>query len=606
MAQSLWEQGREAYNTQMSTYFHTPEPGQKTVQQEDDFLSIMEKFNASLAIYREEGDRQSEADLLTWLTRVCLETGKYADAFKYLKESSDIYDKLNSGPGDKVTVKDTKKAMKAMFYFITGMDKKDEGDYKSALKKYETTLKLLRKMGERSYEARILNEIGVLHYELMNYSDAEHSWEEAINISRELGNKGNEGRLFYNMAVLCNNKGENTKSLEYTEKALKIFEQFKDKNGMLMSLAWKGSVYYYQNDYTKALDFYEQALVHTKDIEDKKVVVELSESLGDIHKGMGYFNIPLDYYKQALDIVQEAGNDPREGDMLNTIGKLYSKMGDYKEALKVYGKAMQIYEAQNSMIDQGEVLIEIGKVNSKQGDYTKAIDNLKGALEIFEGIEDRDASKSLALIALEDVHRLLGDNESAKEYDSINKNIKKPDTKAKWSQWWDLQDLGYNLLGKKEYDKALNIFSQSLDLSKEISVSYERQSLTNIGYVYKRLEKYTVALSFYNKALKVSREHNAKGEELATLLIIAAMYDYPWLSDYPNALDYYEQALVIAKETGDRPSEEKCLTSIGKLYMDVEKDEKAEEYLKKALLVSSEMGAQEKIWETQNNLAQLA
>ena len=208
----------------------------------------MEKFNASLASYMEEGDRQSEADLLTWLTRVCLETGKFADAFKYLKESSNIYDKLNSGPGDKASVKDIKKAMKAMFCFITGMDNKEEGDYKSALKKYKITLQLLRKMGERLYEARILNEIGVLHYEQMNYSDTEHSWEEAINISRELGNKGNEGRLFYNMAVLCNNKGENTKSLEYTEKALKIFEQFKDKNGMLMSLAWKGSVYYYQND----------------------------------------------------------------------------------------------------------------------------------------------------------------------------------------------------------------------------------------------------------------------------------------------------------------------------------------------------------------------
>ncbi|MFQ5965702.1 MAG: tetratricopeptide repeat protein [Candidatus Scalinduaceae bacterium] len=606
MAQAQWEQGRDIFYILSTTYFTISYQEQMSSRVKD-YQSALEKFNNSLSLYRELGDLQSVADLLTWIAKVYLETGKYVDAMNYLKKSHEIYEKLNVSPGEKSSVRELEKAMKAMLLFVVGKSHQDEEDYKSALKKYKTALQLVKKIGEKRYEGGLLWEIGMIQYELENYSDAERYYQEALNIFKKLGKKDFEGRILFNMARVYYVKDKNTKSLEYFDKALKIFEQFNDKNGMKAALAWKGYVYNKQNDYSNALPFYKKALAISQDIEGQRNDAEITEMLGLAYRGMGYLNIPTKYYEQALNIIQKTGNHPKEGDILYTIGQLYSDMGDYEEALKIYNKAMKIYKENNLKIYHGEVLVEIGKVKSKLGNYLEAIDNLKEALKILEGIKDSDASKRLALSYLENVYRLLGADEKVKKNDLKRKGIEQPDMKTKWGQWNYLQKQGWSFVKENKYDKALDVFHQALDLSKEINnKGFKRTSLTSIGFTYKFLREYSKALDFYKQALEVSRKHNDKGGELIVLLDIAETYNYPFLSDYPNTLDYYEQALIIAKEIGDKPSEEKCLTSMGLIYMEQEKDEKAVEYLEEALKVSKGMSVREEIWKAQNNLGQLA
>ena len=602
-AEALWEQGKDDFSILSTTYFTISNKDQMSARAKG-YQKTLEKFNNSLSLYRELGDQQSEADLLTWMAAVKIEMGigHYVDALNYMKESLEIYGKLNSRPGESAFVKDVDKAMKTMALFVMGKNHQNAGDYKSALKKYKTALQLVKKIGKR-YVGGLSWEIGVVQYELGNYSDAEHYYQKALTLFRKLGKKDYEGRMLFNMGRLYLAKYENSKSLEYFDKALKIFEQFNDKNGIMAVQFYKGRIYYDQNDKSKSLVSFKKALEASQDIANQEATAELAEEIGSVYMGMGYLNIPVEHYKQALNIIHEIGNSPKEGDILYTIGQLYSGMGDYKSAQEALNKAMQIYKKHNMIIDQGETLVEIGKVNSNLGNYLEAIDNLQKALKVFEGASDSDAGKKVALNTLEEVYRLLGDAETAIEYVLKSNDIKKPDIKNKWEQLSLLGTQGIDFIKENKIDKTLDTISEILALSKETDDKvFKGFCFSEIGLIYLGTKKFSKALGFYNQALEVSRKNNYKAGELKELFNIARTYDYPCLSDYENALEYYEQALVIAKEIGDKPSQEKCLASMGKAYSRQKKDKNAVEYYEQALIISKEMSMPEKIWSNQHNL----
>tara|TARA_B100000315_G_scaffold65051_1_gene59014 strand:- start:478 stop:4080 length:3603 start_codon:yes stop_codon:yes gene_type:complete len=602
--EALWEQGKDDFFILSTTYFTISNKDHVTSMAKG-YQETLEKFNNSLIIHRELGTLQQEADLLTWIAAVEIEAGSYLDALNHLKESLGIYSKLNSRPGEDAFVRDVAAAIKTMTLFVMGRNHFKEGDYESALKKFKTALKLVKKIARKRYEGGLLWEIGEVQFMLGNYSAAERYYRDALVIFRELGKKDFEARILCNMGRSYHAKGENSKALEYIDKGLEIFEKFDDKNGIMGVSFLKGRIYFDQNDKSKSLALFKKALEISHNVEYQEAIGEITEEIGDAYRGMGYLSIPVKYYKRVLNIIQEAGDSAKEGDILYTVGQLYSGMGDYEKAQEVLNEAVQIYKKHNMIYERGETLVEIGKANCNQGNYLNAIENLQEALKIFEGVSDSDSSKSFALTTLGGVYRLLGDDETAKDIENkVKGNI---DRRNEWDQLKFLQQQAFNFFKEEKKDRALHAIRKILNLSKEADNKvFERMCISSIGLIYKSNLEFSKALGFYKQALEVSRKYSDKGGELVELLNIATTYDSPWLSDYPNALGYYKQALVIAKKLGNKPSEEKCLSSIGLIYMGQEKDEEAEKYLKKALLVSSEMGAQERIWETQRKLGLLA
>ena len=57
------------------------------------------------------------------------------------------------------------------------------------------------------------------------------------------------------------------------------------------------------------------------------------------------------------------------------------------------------------------------------------------------------------------------------------------------------------------------------------------------------------------------------------------------LGQYGMAEEYLKKALVISKEIGDRKGEATCYGNLGSVYKSLGQDGKAEEYQKKALFI---------------------
>jgi Uncharacterized protein conserved in bacteria len=594
-AHALWEQGKNAFN-------------------ERDYSTALEKFNNSLALYRETEDLQSEADLLTWMVATNIETNDFVKALNYLKKSKEIYKKSHSEPGEKARFKDVDKTLKALVLYTEGSQYKDAKDYKSAVEKFREALQLVREMGERQYEADIQSRVGIVQYELKNYPEAESCFLDALNIYREFDVKSDEGKALVNIAIVYFVKDEDSKllSLSNINEALRIFEQINDKEGMAVALNWAGRVNYGLFKYTTAIDYYKKALALYEESGDKEEKAFIAKWLGQSYKSIGSFGISLKYFKQALDIIQEIRIPPQEGYILLQIGEVHCNMGDYQEALNAYNKAMQVFKELNSIAKQGKVLIGIGKIHSAQGNYLESIETLQKALQMFEGLEEsHDLKEDIrlgrenALKALSEVHTLIGSKEKTAEYDLKIRNLNQWDKKNKLGQWLNLMDQGQTLENRKNFKKALEIYQQALDLSKEMNnQSGEMISLERIGHIYQELIEYPNAIEFQVKTLELSRKQNNKIVELTALYAIANTYLRQ--SDFINALDYFQHALEIAKETESETFEISALEGIGLGFLGQKNYEMAAAYYKEALIKSKEIDVPERIWRNNNSLGYIA
>ena len=62
------------------------------------------------------------------------------------------------------------------------------------------------------------------------------------------------------------------------------------------------------------------------------------------------------------------------------------------------------------------------------------------------------------------------------------------------------------------------------------------------------------------------------------------------LGQYDKAEEYLQKALVITTEIGDRKGEASCYVNLGTVFRSLDQYDKAKEYLQKALVIGTEIG----------------
>jgi tetratricopeptide (TPR) repeat protein len=100
-----------------------------------------------------------------------------------------------------------------------------------------------------------------------------------------------------------------------------------------------------------------------------------------------------------------------------------------------------------------------------------------------------------------------------------------------------LNNLGYALAGRKEYDRAIEYYQQALAAAPRFA-----ESLNNLGCAYLGKKEYTLAVEQFRAALEIKAEYALTLNNLGT-----ALHE---LGDFTNAIACYERA-VAAEPTYD-------------------------------------------------------
>jgi tetratricopeptide (TPR) repeat protein len=151
-----------------------------------------------------------------------------------------------------------------------------------------------------------------------------------------------------------------------------------------------------------------------------------------------------------------------------------------------------------------------------------------------------------------------------------------------------INDLASYLINNNP-DSAILIANQAIQSAEKANqLKYKAISLMVIGITNFYRGNYSKAMDFFSQALEINKETNNKSGEAACYDNMGGVYNYQ--SDYPKALEYYLKSQKILEGIGDQAGLGGNYNNLGVVYNALEQFDKSLEYHLKALKIKIKSG----------------
>jgi len=276
------------------------------------------------------------------------------------------------------------------------------------------------------------------YYLSFDLDSAEFYSRKGLLFAESSGQKIWEARILNSLGLSFFYRGNYPRSTEYYFKSLKIREQIRDKAGAAASLNNIGGVYGYMNDYGRALDYYMRALKMAEEAGTKYVIANTLGNIGNI-----YFELPdtactrlkisqsqknlrsMEYNLKSMQVAEQTGDKKSVAVTLGNIGSIYGGMADsicryfnitpgqkYSRALEFHNKSLKLKEELKEKQGIPITLSNIGSLYYRIKQYPKALEYLLKSLTLARETGDIDTEKDIHFV-LYKTHKEMGNNNKA-------------------------------------------------------------------------------------------------------------------------------------------------------------------------------------------------
>jgi len=276
-------------------------------------------------------------------------------------------------------------------------------------------------------------------------------------------------------------------------------------------------LYYHTNKYSKAIEF----IKNNKSFETLYLLSYCYRGLGDYENAL----LALNEIKALLN-----ENDLRLSKVMIAEGSLFLLSGDYSNAAKIYRTGLQSAQKTGCKQEEIKANINLAIIDFETGFVSKAQSSLELALQMARSIENQELEATVL-------------SELAVSYTYSGNLVE----------------------AKNNYEKSFELFTKLNHKERLSNLS------ANIGSIYLQMNSYAAALDFYNKGLEYAGEN-----AISKIMNLRGLGDvYQNLSNYSKALSYYEKAKIIAEQIKDISSISSIDVSIGTLFFNINKPNKA-------------------------------
>lgn len=274
--------------------------------------------------------------------------------------------------------------------------------------------------------------------------------------------------------------------------------------------------FHHQNfRHREALQYYQKAWQTYETVDNPPIQAALLYNIGNLYYDLQEYENALKYYRLSLEFSQFIEKE-HQIKIFNNIGVIYRYLGRYKEALGYFEKALEsLGQAKTAKVfDLGKehIIIHLNRAVTfvKLGNPQKALDILQ------ELPTSHDTKKYKYEIALTQSIRGIIE---AKYFDKIPEAFDSYEQALavfkELDQHYDLafsyHNLGLLYTWQKEYQKAIEYFTESLELSEKIG-DQETTWLAyyNLGNVYEKRSDFIQAIQNYRDSIRVIESIRSK------------------------------------------------------------------------------------------------
>lgn len=405
--------------------------------------------------------------------------------------------------------------LKATQYFTVANKYMNQGDYKTAAKTFEQSIAEYNVPGFEKFKALAVNGLGIAHWRMGLYPQAEKLFRQSLELSRMSGgaNTTEYGATLNNLALMLQLQSQYIEAETLFKQAQSIYKS-KGDAGEAYCLSNLAGLYQDQGLYSKAEDLYNQALTMTVASGDEEQVATTLNDMGTLYRDQDMYEEAERYFKRALAKIEKlSGNQSSSYAIISgSLAKTYARQGRYEEALPLQLASLKIKErtlgADHPMVATG--LVSLAEIDLDQGRLKEAHDKLEKALTIRQAKLGQSPDTAEVIDLLGQVAMKQNDAKQAQTYFKQALTIREDSLgpgnaltgKSKML-------LGEALVTQKLYPEAESLYKQAIEVngrtfgreSARVALDYDK-----LATLYIKMGKQADADKAADTALQIKRK----------------------------------------------------------------------------------------------------
>lgn len=339
----------------------------------------------------------------------------------------------------------------------------------SAFKYGNLALKLSKETSNQAGEAQAYNDIGILHYDLANYTKALRYYDTSLKIRSILKDTMGMAALYNKIGLIHQNTFKLDSAIFYATKALKIYE---DKNHV-------------------------------------RYVAYIKSNIANIYRGLKQYQKALETHLEIAEVNKSINDNLGLTRTYNNIANAYLFLKDTVQSETYYLKSIELALKYNYKKELAGLYNNYGGILHDMKKYTKAIDYNTKALKLREELKDNYGITSTSL-HLAGLYLDLGDFNTARNYlyeglnlsEGFNINELTMDAYDKLASYYAFKRIPDSVLYYKQLFKSINDTIYNSRITKEVAEVQEKYNAAE-----REKEIQTQRAEIAEKELKLNRKN---------------------------------------------------------------------------------------------------
>lgn len=482
-----------------------------------------------------------------------------------------------------------------------------------------------------------------------NWPEATNAYQTSLALVRELGNQPAQANLLEALGEVADAQ-EDWKSAQASyQQALDIFHDLEVPTGQMVIWRKLGGTHYFQEDWPQAFEAYQHSLTIAREFGERAFEAQVVNDLGLLEEARGDWDAALEQYRQAMGLFTELGlpdaqalveesievtkRSQKKQEAMSAAARADVALAqeDWPEALEHYRKAHSLFAALGEPAE-GQVLEQIQRAERGQKRYeaeqlvqrgdaavvTHQLEQAETAYqdsaalwqELGEGQLAAQLLARVGSIAEEQGHwenaqdlyyqagHLYGELGLADFQTQMAANLERAKMEGAKQGAARAASRGAQARDAGDWAAAESAYDESLRLTVELGDLQGEADLHNtIGSLAEDQDHWGEAAQAYRRAHAIYQRAGQKDSQTASLERVGDVHKRG--KQWAEARAAYDEALTIAKQDQDRKREGELLNKLGMLDAAQGRWEEADANYKQALKLFKELelhSAQTGVW----------
>ena len=234
---------------------------------------------------------------------------------------------------------------KAQALLMLGISHAISGQYDKCLPLYEKALSIFRNAKDLRGEAKTLNIIAGLYYQMGRYTKALAYFRSSLSLRERLKDEPGMGAVFINMGNLHSDLGDYVGSIEYYFKGLRVFEKIGDEINTSLTLSNIASTYTDLGKYKEAEEYNSRSLKINEKNGNQRGIMQNLLNIGIICNAQERHHEALSYFMKAAAVAEASKDHYWTYLCKENIGRAYTTLKQPDKAFPYFRECLEAAEA---------------------------------------------------------------------------------------------------------------------------------------------------------------------------------------------------------------------------------------------------------------------